>query len=254
MLDDAALAALAELLRAEDLRSLDAARLGELIEHPLPVIREHAAFAAGRIGDLRASEMLVNALDDSTRSVAAAAAFALGELGDTSSSVLYALVRKLGVSWAENDVRGVEAVAALGKLGSPGAHAAIRQVLQRYIGSETETGAGAMPAAPIGETGMEALLAIWKFPRSETDAELVTPHLTSPDDEVRWRATYVFTRVSSPRSIARLRERLTDEHPLVRALAARALRATTVDSARQRPQTVAALRGALEDPHPHVPI
>lgn len=252
VLDDEAIATLAALLRAEERRSLDSLRTAELLQHPLPVIRERAALAAGRIGDPRASGLLVRALDDSTRAVAAAAAFALGELGDTSSMVLYALAQKLGVSWAENDVRGVEAVAALGKIGSPGAHAALRQVLQRYTGSDAET--GAMPAEPIGETGKEALLTIWRFPRSETDVDLVVPHLTSSDEEVRWRATYVFTRIESPQAVPNVRDRLTDAHPLVRALAARALRASIVDSAQQRTETVAALREALADPHPHVQI
>lgn len=252
VLDDEAIAALAELLRAEDRRSLDSLRVAELLRHPLPVIRERAALAVGRIGDRRASRLLVRALDDSTRAVAAAAAFALGELGDTSSMVLYALAQKLGVSWGENDVRGVEAVAALGKIGSPGAHAALRQVLQRYTGSDAET--GAVPAEPIGETGKEALLTIWRFPRSETDVDLVVPHLTSSEEEVRWRATYVFTRIESPRAVPNIRDRLTDSHPLVRALAARALRASVVDSAQQRAETVEALRTALADPHPHVQI
>lgn len=253
-LDDEAVAAIADLLRAEDRRSLDTARLAWSLDHPLPEVRERAALAAGRIGDLRANTFLLRALDDSARAVAAAAAFALGELGDTSATTLYALAGKLGMSWAGDDERGVEAVAALGKLGTPGAYAVLRQELQRYVRDDDGNEVSSTTAAPMGAVGKEALLAIWKFPRLEAAVDLVAPHLEAHDEDVRWRAAYVFSRVPSQRVVASLRSRLSDPSPLVRSFAARALRASTVDSAGQRAETTAALSAVLADPHPHVRI
>jgi cyclophilin family peptidyl-prolyl cis-trans isomerase/HEAT repeat protein len=250
------IAAFAELLRAEDRRALDSARIASLFRHALPEVRERAALAAGRIGDPRASDLLIGMLDDTVPSVGAHAAFALGLLRDTSSTIVYALGRKLAAGWSDDDERAVEAVATFGRLGTPAAHAALRQVLQRYVPPDAGNGNGnrAAPVEPLGAAGLEALLAIWRFPRPETSVDLVIPHLASSDDEVRWRATYALSRMGSPRSVAALRDRLADSNPLVRSLAARGLRAPAVDSALQRPQTTVALIAALADPHPHVQI
>jgi cyclophilin family peptidyl-prolyl cis-trans isomerase/HEAT repeat protein len=256
VLGPAEVTALAEVLQAEDQRTLDSVRIASLLAHPLPEIRERAAWAAGRIRDHRAEAMLVRALDDSVPVVGASAAFALGQLGDTSSTIVYSLVRRLGVTWMENDERGVEAVMTLGRIGTPAAHAALIQVLQRYVPPEASTlnGSDTVNSVELGEVGKEALLAIWRFPRAESAVELIVPHLASTDVEVRWRAAYSLMRIGSPRTVSRMRELLRDAHPLVRSLAARALRAPTVDSAQQRAETMTALAAALQDSDPHVQV
>ncbi len=249
-------AALVELLMAEDRRTLETGAVAKLLAHPITEVRARAALAAGRIGDPRVIELLVRALDDTAVVVGANAAFALGQLRDTSSTIVYALVRKLAGAWTETDPRAVEAVATFGRLGTPAAQAALRQVLQRYISDAAArtNGRGTEDAEPVGEVGKEALLTSWKFPRAETAIDLIVPHLDSPDEEVRWRAAFALMRIASPRTVPQLRDRLTDSNPLVRAQAARGLRASVVDSALQRPQTTVALIAALADPHPHVQI
>jgi cyclophilin family peptidyl-prolyl cis-trans isomerase/HEAT repeat protein len=253
-IDDASVSALAELLRAEDRRTLDPARIEQLLQHPLHEVRERAALAAGRIGDARASALLLRALDDSAVDVGASAAFGLGLLRDTASTVVYALVRKVGVTWSEEDRRAVEAVAAFGRIGTPAAHAALRQVLQRYAPVGTASPGEGGGSIAIGATGKEALLAIWRIARPETAVDLVLPHLASADDDVRWRAAYALGRMGSARTAEPMLGRLGDPSPLVRALAARALRAPVADSARLRPRVTVALVAALADPHPHVQI
>lgn len=254
VLEPAHIATLAELIRAEDTRTFDSTLVAFALADTLPEVRERAALAAGRIADPRATGLLLRALDDPERTVGAAAAFALGLLGDTSAAVVYSLGRRVGVDWAEDDPRAVEAVAALGRLGTPAAYSALRQVLQRYLPGDAVPAPSAAPPQPIGPAGRESLLAIWRFPRAESSLDLIGPHLASADDETRWRATYAMMRIGAARSIPTLLERTRDPNPLVRSLAARALRAPAADSAGARSEAVDALLEALDDADVHVRI
>ncbi|HET6764493.1 MAG TPA: HEAT repeat domain-containing protein, partial [Longimicrobiaceae bacterium] len=70
--------ALATLIRLEDRREWDEAALQNLAASPSPLVRAHAALAAGRIGDKHATPLLTRMLADGDTTVAADAAFALG--------------------------------------------------------------------------------------------------------------------------------------------------------------------------------
>jgi len=225
---------LAEMLRLEDRREYAPALLEQWASSQSEVQRVYAARAAGRIGERRASALLLGMLNDSSARVRAEAAFALGELADSSIVVVNALAQHVSSA----DSVGVEAISALGKLG---ARAPVEALLRN-------------PATPKLLRD-EALLTLWRFPRQPQTFDLVRPHLEANDSETRWRALYAITRgPSDPRATPDLIERTRDESPEVRAQAARGLRASTADSAGQRASAVQALLPLLGDPHPHVRI
>jgi cyclophilin family peptidyl-prolyl cis-trans isomerase/HEAT repeat protein len=176
-------------------------------------------------------------LADSTEAVRIDAAFALGELNDTSAIVIDALSRAA----RGNDSVAVEAMSSIGRLAVPSSYATVESVLEA--------------AGTVAELRREVLLAVWHFSRRRNTLELLLPHTASLDAETRWRAVYSMTRNSAdPRAVPYLIRLLADQEPLVRALAARGLRSATVDSANQRPQAIEALRMALADIDGHVRI
>jgi cyclophilin family peptidyl-prolyl cis-trans isomerase/HEAT repeat protein len=254
ILDEAEIAAVAELLRMEDRRVIDSVRIGGLLHHPNAAVRRRAALAAGRIGDRRTTALLIGALGDSTASVRTAAAFALGELADTSRAVIDAL--SAAALDTQHDSVAVEAAGALGRLGAEGGRRTLLRLLAQADSAATapDTVPAPRDSAAGAKVVQEALLAIWRLPRTETAVAAVTPHLASADPETRWRAAYALTRLASPGTVAHMRALLEDDDPLVRSLAARALRAPTVDSAGARADVVPVLLAALSDPHAHVRI
>jgi cyclophilin family peptidyl-prolyl cis-trans isomerase/HEAT repeat protein len=243
-LSEVEILALADLLRLEDRREYDETRIAAYLGDPSREVRRSAARAAGRIRDPRAVGPLIQALADSSGSVRAETAFALGQLGDSSAHVVSALA-DLGLDPTEALAARVEAVAALGKLRSEQA----RGILETILGNEA-TGNGNYPD-PVIE---EALLAIWKFPRVDGMTEPIAKLAESPASEKRWRAVYALMRLADPAMITTLLERRHDSDPLVRALTMRGLQPGVADSAGRRADAGAALAEATRDPHPHVRI
>ncbi|MGH7446009.1 MAG: HEAT repeat domain-containing protein, partial [Longimicrobiales bacterium] len=90
-LDEAGIAALAALLRMEDSRVLDTALVPTQLAAPVAEVRARAALAAVRIGDRAALPLILRALADADDGVRRRAAFALGELGDSTAAVAAAL-------------------------------------------------------------------------------------------------------------------------------------------------------------------
>jgi cyclophilin family peptidyl-prolyl cis-trans isomerase/HEAT repeat protein len=243
-LTEAEIRSIAELMLEEDRRILDTDRVTELLEHWSPEVRSHAALAVGRIGDRRGVPLLLGALDDTVPSVVAEAAFALGELADSSDAVSTALRRLIQTH--PDDSVGVEGVSALAKIGTPEAFTASLDVLAGRLGSGS-----------IEQPGLirrEALLTLWRYPRVADALSLVTPYLDSPDGDVRWRAAYALVRPGLVPALGRLLDLASDPEAEVRALAARALRAGAADSAGVTARARAVLGAALQDPSPHVRI
>ena len=238
-LDESTIHAIAQLLEMQDRRVLDGVLVRSALAHPRTEVRVQAALAAGRTGDRDAAAMLRSALADSADTVAATAAFALGELGDSTAATADALIAAALPSGWDRPPVAVEAVHALGKLRLPRAGDVLTQALQDN--------------APT-EIAAEALLSIWRLPRTAMTVAAVTPHLQAEDPELRWRASYALMRMADPATVDALIAVLGDDDHRVRELAARALRASPVDSAGERPAAMAALRDALADPHPHVMI
>jgi cyclophilin family peptidyl-prolyl cis-trans isomerase/HEAT repeat protein len=178
-----------------------------------------AALAAGRIGDRRATPLLVSFVSDRDTAVAATAAFALGLLRDTTAvPALAAILRPADVSFRPTVVG--EAALALGKMPTA---------------AGTQAVAGVLAAAPRAGPGVrravgEALLALWRFPRPMNTAA-ASRWLGSADAEVRWRAAYALARRPDPAGTAALMRHVRDADPLVRSFAMRGLTAALADSA-----------------------
>src|SRR5687767_15495708 len=83
---------LGEILRLEDRREFDAQRFQIWARSPSALVRRHAALGSGRIGQKAAAPILIRLLADNDSAVRANASFALGELGDTSYTVVQALI------------------------------------------------------------------------------------------------------------------------------------------------------------------
>lgn len=235
-IDHAQVLALLQLMQYEDTRSFDQAKFDALTLNAPALIRARVMLAAGRIGDRAAEPLLLRGLADTTDSVRAHAAFALGELGDSSVNVVYAL----GTLSRGNGEGAAEALHALGKIGGSLARTSVEDALRtRRPGPELR----------------EAILAIWHFPRQPSTSVLVRPFTTSPDPEIRWRAVYALTRGGSdPANVPGFVQWMRDPDALVRSFATRGLRAAAADTAQQRPAAAAALLAALKDPDAHVRI
>ncbi len=247
-LDDAEITAIASLLRLEDLREPDTATLHSLLRHESGEVRRRAALAAGRIGHASATPLLLDGLVHEDTTLVRAAAFALGVLRDSTEAVTSALVRLLDDAGGPAANARVEAAAALGKLGTPAAEAAVVRSLATYRSDRRARSANGDAVA------QEALLTIWRFPDAARHADVVLPLLEHDDPAFRWRATYALMRMAAPAAASDLAERLEDREPLVRALAARAFRAGYADSARVRDAVRPRLVDALADPEAPVRI
>ncbi|HEX6070483.1 MAG TPA: HEAT repeat domain-containing protein [Longimicrobiaceae bacterium] len=213
------LAAWADLLRLEDRREYDAPTLRRHAEASSPLLRRRAALALGRLRRPEGAPELLRLMADSDTSVAATAAFALGQLGDSVHAA--ALADALGrPDAASHPTVASEAAYALGKVGGT----AGRDALLAYLG-----------AAPLAgdaraDVVASALLAVWRLPRS-SDLAPLTRWLQAPDGELRWRAAYALARRADHRALPSLRTVLPDPDPRVRALALRGLTGALADSA-----------------------
>lgn len=233
--DQATVGLLAQLLALSDARRFDGAVLRQALQSDNPNVRVQAALAAGRIGDPEAVEPLAAELNDSVVAVQATAAFALGLLKDPRAvEPLLALVRS--VPPASQGPRELEAVTAIAKIGGPQGADAIRLVLQ---------------AAPLGQTvpptASVAALEAWRLGARAPVAQLVAL-ADNPDEVVRGRALFSLGRLRSAPAMPVLLRALGDPSSAVRAIAARGLSATLVDSSGLGRGTVAArLRSLVSD-------
>ncbi len=206
--------AIATLLRLEDRREFDSAIFTRLAAAPSPRLRRHAALAAGRIRNPAGRSLLLTLLADSDSSVAATAAFALGQLADTTT--LAALASRLGLATNPETVVA-EAAAATGKLGTTGARDALAHLLRTAPPIER-------PRLAVGE----ALLAIPRTPRG--DLAPVLRWAEAADPELRWRAAYALARRPDPAATPTLLRLARDADARVRSFAVRGLTAPLADS------------------------
>jgi cyclophilin family peptidyl-prolyl cis-trans isomerase/HEAT repeat protein len=236
-LNELAVSPLAEIMRREDNRQYDSVAFNEHLSSTNETVRLFAVRALGRIGNKAASAQLLRALSDIAPRVRAEAAFALGELGDSSLIVINALASAINTGGEP----GVEAVGALGKL-------------------RTETGRLAVERALASTTPppilQEALLAIWKFPRRTTTTQMILPYLRHADEEVRWRGAYALTRgPADPAAIPALIDLArTQAGNFTASFAVRGLRAAGADSAGRRAEAMQALLQRINDAAPAVRI
>ena len=233
--DETLVGQLAALLAASDARRLDVAVIRDALGNPNPGVRRQAAFAAGRIGDPAAVDLLVPALGDTSPPVRAAAAFALGLLKDARAlPVLLQLVRRASV--AEQGSPEVEAVTAIARIGGDEGARALVDII-----------ATGSPGAPTPPVVAAALLEAWRLGSRAPVSDLAA-YADDPDIGTRWRALYSIARLRAHRAAARLVTALTDREPMIRAVAARGVTKALLDSARIDVRgAIDRLRPLLED-------
>lgn len=203
---------LADVLAAEDARRYDPALLEHAAGSRDPLVRRHAALAAGRIGDRRAGELLVRLVADRDTGVRATAAFAAGLLAD--SALAGSLIARLQRAPLDS-ATAAELVTALAKGGGRRAAA----VLARLLDREFEPGAG--PSSAAGAR-LAALLEAWRLPHDQPIAAL--RHASRDvDPEHRWRAVYSLARLRTPEAGGDLLAGVHDPDPIARMYAARTL-------------------------------
>jgi cyclophilin family peptidyl-prolyl cis-trans isomerase/HEAT repeat protein len=234
---------LAGVMAAEDARDFQPALFSKALVAPDSVVRRLAATGAGRIGDQRATPLLLPVLGDPDSTVRVAAAFAVGLLGDTSA--VPTLIDRLTGQPALDGPTALEAITALARIGGPRAGEFLRNVL---------TGSAVLTPADRGPLVYQALFEAWRLgPHAPVDA--ILPFTNDTSSSGRWRAAYSLGRLRAPRGGERLTVLLADREGYVRAVAARALTKQLADTAGLSSHTVAELlsRAAI-DANPQVKV
>jgi HEAT repeat protein/cyclophilin family peptidyl-prolyl cis-trans isomerase len=223
---------IARLLMLEDHRDFDTTDLSRLLASQHPEVRRRAALAIGRIADKRGYALLRAKPLDADTAVAATEIFAAGQLKDSTT-----------VAWFDSLLSSprlaptalAEAAIALGKIKTAGARAA----LARFLSSATS---GARTDQAIGE----ALFSIGRC-AGRGDLAAILRYTKSPNDEIRWRATWALFRPRDPAAITTLLTLARDKSPDVRLWAVRALVKPQADSAGESAEAEAILLSSLGD-------
>ena len=232
----------ARILRIEDRREYDAALADAWMGHANSLHRARMALALGRIGphtfvDTNGNGVrdagerqagvaqLVTLVSDSDASVRATAAFALGQIGDTSAiDVLFQFAAD-----RDGDVAG-EAVEALSKL-------AAQVPLARYA---------SFTKAPVPEgVRARAIRFLFRF-KSDDASAIAADLLASPSPRLREEATYALARRAYAGARPRLELLVNEPGHQTRANVMSAL--GRIGS----PESLPMLIEALRDPHPWV--
>jgi cyclophilin family peptidyl-prolyl cis-trans isomerase/HEAT repeat protein len=234
---------LAPVLAAEDAREWQQELFEQSLLAPDSVVRRIAAMAAGRIGDLRATPLLLRTLDQPDTTVRVTAAFALGLLRDTAA--VEPLIQRLTGLPPLDTVTAVEAITALAKIGGSRSADFFAAVLQGRVAlSQTE------PAPATARI----LLEMWWL-GADAPADALLPFTRDTTPAIRWRAVYSLGRLRAPAAANQLIAALKDEDATIRAAAARALVRDYADAAKLSPGTIGGLlTRTVEDKDPGVRI
>ena len=233
----------ARILRLEDRREYDAALVQQWVHHPNALHRTRIALALGRIGphtfiDVNGNgerdpnerqagvEDLASLATDSDAKVRVAAAFALGQIGDSTTRET---LLGLAADRESADV-AAEAVEALSKM-------AAKIPLASYAkltGADQREGVRA-----------RAIRYLFRF-RSDEAMAIAANALDAPSAAIRQEAAYALARRAYAPARARLELLMGDATVLTRAYVARALGAIAAA------ESMPVLINGLADPHPWV--
>lgn len=234
---------LAPVLAAEDAREWQADLFGRALVAPDSLVRRIGALAAGRIGDHRATPIVVRLLSDPDSTVRVAAAFALGLLQD--SAAVEPLIDRLTGTPALDAPTAAEAVTALAKIGGRRSGDFFGGVLGGRV---------ALSQANRTTAFNQVLSEAWRLGDDAPVTEML-PFMEDTNPGPRLRATYSLGRLRAGAAGNRMLLELRDPEAYIRSLAALALTRAYADSARLAPSAVADLLiGATEDPSPAVRI
>jgi cyclophilin family peptidyl-prolyl cis-trans isomerase/HEAT repeat protein len=236
---------LAPILEATDARRWDETVLRRGLAFPDSTVREHAALAAGRLGDPGAVPLLVPTLDDSVAMVRAAGAFALGLVGDTAA--VGPLIRRLTNLPVLDAESAAEMAGALARIGGQAAADFYVSVL---TGREKLQAVDQQPALArmVGDA--------WRL-GPLTPVQALLPFLTDSLEDLRWRSVYTLgrTRSAAPSLGDRMPAALMAKGASVQAAAARNLTKTFAESAGVAEGAIADLLArALDNSDPQVRI
>jgi cyclophilin family peptidyl-prolyl cis-trans isomerase/HEAT repeat protein len=241
--EEAVVEQLAPVLAAEDARDWQPALFQRALVAPDSLVRRIAALAAGRIGDLRATPLLLRLLDQPDTTVSVAAAFALGLLRDTAAvqPLITRLTRVPPLDTATAD----EAVTALAKIGGRRAADFFASVLQGTVAlSQTD------PAPATSQI----LLEMWRL-GSDARADALLPFADDTVQSIRWRAIYSLGRLRPVEATNQLIAALGAPDAGTRSSAARALVREYAITAKVAPGTLSGLLvRSLDDNDPSVRI
>lgn len=241
--DEAVVEQLAPVLAAEDARDWQPDLFQRALLAPDSLVRRTAALAAGRIGDLRATPLLLRVLDQPDSTVRVAAAFALGLLGD--STAVEPLIQRLTGLPPLDTATANEAVTALAKIGGKRTADFFASALGGKIALSQ-----ADPSPALGQM----LLESWRLGQDAQAASLL-PFADDTVREVQWRALYSLGRLRSPEAGNHLMVALRAEYAETRATAARALTREYARAAKLAPATVSRLLArAVDDQDPGVRV
>lgn len=231
-LDSTAVSDIARLLLLEDVRRFDSLEFARALESKHPEVRRRAMLAVARINDKRGVALLRARPLDADTALAATTVFAVGQLRDTTT-----------IAWFDSLLSNprtaptvaTEAACALGKIKTSGA----RAVLARYLLNVT--------AGPRTRDAVkEALLAIGRS-TARGDIAAIVKWTSSPDEEIRWRATWALFRPRDPAAVTELLRLSDDRSAHVRSWAVRGLVKSQADSASLGERAEAKLLAALRD-------
>jgi len=234
---------LAPVLAAEDARDFQPELFRRALVAPDSLVRSTAAFGAGRIGDPRATPLLVPLLADPDTTVRVAAAFALGLLRD--SAAVAPLIDRLTGLPGLDATTAAEAITALAKIGGPRAGEFFAGVLGGKVALTQDDRTPAL---------LQILADSWRLVPDAPVTGLL-PYMDDTMPSPRLRAVYSLARLHAPEAGNRMLRILRDEEPYIRSLAARALTRSYADSAKLAPSSVGELLvRAADDPDLQVRI
>jgi cyclophilin family peptidyl-prolyl cis-trans isomerase/HEAT repeat protein len=227
--DAAVVEQLAPVLAAEDARRWEPDLFARALVAPDSVVRRVAALAAGRIGDLRATPLLLKLLDQPDSTVRVAAAFALGLLRD--STAVAPLIAHLTGLPPLDTATADEVVTALAKTGGRESAEFLASVLQ---------GSARLSVPDSLTTISQVLLESWRL-GSDARPEALVPFADDTVETSRWRAIYSLGRLGAAEGANQLITALRAEDAGTRATAARALSLDYARKAKLPPATVSGL-------------
>jgi cyclophilin family peptidyl-prolyl cis-trans isomerase/HEAT repeat protein len=234
---------LAPVLAAEDARDWRQDLFQRSLLASDSVVQRTAAMAAGRIGDFRATPLLLRTIEQPDSTVRVAAAFALGLLRD--SAAVQPLIERLTGLPPLDVPTAVEAVTALAKIGGRRSADFFAAVLQ---GKVVLSQADPLPATT------QILVEMWRLGR-DAPADALLPFTRDTVQSTRWSAVYSLARLRAPAGANQLLASLRDPDPATRAQAARALVRDYTLAAKLAPATVAGIVArSVDDADPGVRI
>jgi len=186
----------------EDMRSMDKGQLLDYLGDPDPNVRAAAARALGRINWPETAGSVAKLLDDSVETVRREAAFAIGQMRDTTAF----LSLTMNLDDEKSNPVKAEMIKSLGKLGNLVAVAMIREYMDD----------------PDPEIRGAVALALSRMRGHNRVQDLIELSRDSIED-VRWKAVFAMMQTGDSTSFGRLEWCLKDSNDLVRMFAAKSI-------------------------------